>query len=280
MSTTSVQLGDQVPHQPTPTDIDSMPRGGPDAPWLDRQLRTDQLEYTDRDDVPDSIKEHVIGALVQIGTHYGTHEANAVLVASMVEHLPQPRVLELGAGHGLLSQRLLELHPGARVTVSDIDPALVAGIAAGPLGRHPRASVRRIDATDIADLDNSYDLVVFAAAFHHLPPGPAARAIAEATRVGAKFLVVDGVRPPTAAGVLMRYLTLPTVVGVVMALKMRSPLVAILPTVHDLFITCLRHYGPSAFAALAAAADPSITVEFPVTERIEADDKPIIFARS
>lgn len=34
-------------------DIDNMPRGGPDASWLDRRLRTDRLEYLDRDDVDD-----------------------------------------------------------------------------------------------------------------------------------------------------------------------------------------------------------------------------------
>ncbi len=34
-------------------DIDSMPRGGPDASWLDRRLQTDRLEYLDRDDVDD-----------------------------------------------------------------------------------------------------------------------------------------------------------------------------------------------------------------------------------
>ena len=34
-------------------DIVSMPRGGPDASWLDRRLQTDRLEYLDRDDVDD-----------------------------------------------------------------------------------------------------------------------------------------------------------------------------------------------------------------------------------
>jgi hypothetical protein len=34
-------------------DIDSMPRGRPDASWLDRWLQTDRPEYLDRDDVDD-----------------------------------------------------------------------------------------------------------------------------------------------------------------------------------------------------------------------------------
>ena len=31
-------------------DIHQMPRGGPDASWLDRLLETDRPEYLDRDD--------------------------------------------------------------------------------------------------------------------------------------------------------------------------------------------------------------------------------------
>ncbi|WP_306359991.1 hypothetical protein [Nocardia sp. CC227C] len=50
-------------------------------------------------------------------------------------------------------------------------------------------------------------------------------------------------------------------------------------TVRDLYITCLRHFSPAAFETLAAAADPAITVDFPVTHREEVDDKPVICNR-
>ncbi|WP_459963406.1 class I SAM-dependent methyltransferase [Nocardia sp. IFM 10818] len=255
-----------------------MPRGGPHSNWLDRLLQTDRLEYTDRADVPDSVKQKVVAALAYLGDRYGTHEANAELIGGMVEGIAKPRVLELGAGHGLLSQHLLDLHPGALVTITDVDPVLVADMAAGPLGAHPRATVRIMDATAIDAADDSFDLVLFAAGFHHLPPGPAARAIAEGTRVGAKFVVIDGIRPP-ALELVVRSVTLPPIVAAVMALSPRLPWAAIPPTVHDCFITCLRNYSRSAFEALAAAADPAIGVEFPVTDRVENDDKPVIFTR-
>ncbi|MFC9999495.1 class I SAM-dependent methyltransferase [Nocardia sp. NPDC127526] len=255
-----------------------MPRGGPDATWLDRLLQTDRPEYTDRADVPDSVKQKVIAALGYLGNRFGTHEANAQLIASMVDAIAEPRILELGAGHGQLSQRLLDVHPGALVTITDVDPALVANIAAGPLGAHPRATVRIMDATAIDAAENSFDLVLFAAGFHHLPPAPAAKAIAEGTRVGARFVVIDGIRP-SARELLVRSATLPPIVAAVMASSLRIPWAAIPPTVHDCFITCLRNYSRSAFEALAAAADPVIDVEFPVTDRVENDDKPVIFAR-
>ena len=52
----------------TTHDIVSMPRGAPDASWLDRrlQLHTDRLEYLDRDDV-DDLKRKVIQALDRSG---------------------------------------------------------------------------------------------------------------------------------------------------------------------------------------------------------------------
>jgi CRP-like cAMP-binding protein len=37
-------------------DIDRMPRGGPDASWLDWRLQTDRLEFMDRHDVDDRVK--------------------------------------------------------------------------------------------------------------------------------------------------------------------------------------------------------------------------------
>ena len=44
-----------------------------------------------------------------------------------VADVPDPRILELGAGHGALSRKLLEWHPTAEVTVTDIELPSVAG---------------------------------------------------------------------------------------------------------------------------------------------------------
>lgn len=167
--------------------IATMPRGGPDASWLDRRFQTDALEYLDRDDVPDEVKQKIIGVLDRVGTLTNLHEKYARIALKLVSDIPNPRILELGAGHGKLSAKILELHPTATVTISDLDPTSVANIAAGELGTHPRARTQVIDATAIDGHDHSYDLAVFALAFHHLPPTVACKAIAEATRVGKRF---------------------------------------------------------------------------------------------
>ncbi|HYJ54968.1 MAG TPA: SAM-dependent methyltransferase, partial [Mycobacterium sp.] len=129
--------------------IAAMPRGGPDASWLDRRLQTDVLEYTDRYDIPDEVKQSVISALDRMGARGSQHERNARLALELVADIVNPRILELGAGHGRLSAKILELHPTATVTISDLDPTSVANIAAGELGANPRARTQVVEATAI-----------------------------------------------------------------------------------------------------------------------------------
>lgn len=234
--------------------IATMPRGGPDASWLDRRFQTDALEYLDRDDVPDETKQNVIRRLDRFGTLSKQHERYAQMALAAVSEVPNPRILELGAGHGKLSAKILELHPTATVTVSDLDPTSVANIAAGELAANPRVRIQAIDATAIDADDDSYDLVVFALAFHHLPPAVACRAIAEATRVGKRFLVID----------LKRRTPLRVTVSFLLQVPMHLlllPFASMRPVLHDGFISVLRAYSSSAFEALGRAADPQMHID-------------------
>src|SRR4029077_4479086 len=124
------------------------------------------------------------------------HEHFAERTLKLVADIPDPAILELGAGHGGLSRKLLEMHPTARVTVTDIDPISVSNIASGDLGSHPRAIVRVMDATDVDAPDRSYDLALFVLSFHHLRPAAAARVLAEGTRAADKLAIIDLGRPP------------------------------------------------------------------------------------
>jgi ubiquinone/menaquinone biosynthesis C-methylase UbiE len=228
-------------------DIESMPRGGPDASCVDRLLQTDRLEYLDRDDVDDGVKRSVIRALEWTGEVFGNTEKFARVALDEVADVPDPKILELGAGHGGLSRKLLEWHPTAELTVTDIQPTSVAAIAAGELGEHPRATVRAMDATAIDAPDGHFDLAVFAFSFHHLPPPLASRVFAEGTRVADKLVIIDLPRPPSPLHLLR--------------LAVMMPLAPVVPFVHDGLISSLRTYSPSALRALAAHADPTIDVQ-------------------
>ena len=93
-------------------DIVSMPRGGPDASWLDRRLQTERLEYLDRDDV-DDLKQKVVRSLDRAGQRrfFGAHQKLAAMTLGEVTDVPSPKILELGAGLGGLSRKLLEDSP-------------------------------------------------------------------------------------------------------------------------------------------------------------------------
>ena len=226
-----------------------MPRGGPDASCLDRLLQTDRPEYLDRECVEpadEARKRSVIRALDWTGEVFGNHDRFAQIALDEVADVADPRVLELGAGHGKLSRRLLDWHPTARLTVTDVDQESVRTIAAGELGQHPRATVRTLDATAMDAGDGEFDLAVFVLSFHHLAPEAAARVFAEGTRVATRLLIVDLPRPPAPLHLLRLATMLPF-----------APLV---PFVHDGVISSLRAYSPSALRALAAHADPAIEV--------------------
>jgi SAM-dependent methyltransferase len=258
-------MGEATTADPT---IAKMPRGGPNASWLDRRLQTETLEYTDRYDIPDELKQKVIAGLDWIGTRTGQHEKNARAALALVAKIPDPRILELGAGHGKLSAKILELHSTATVTISDLDPTSVANIA-DELGANPRVRTQVVDATAIDADDDSYDLVVFTQAFHHLPPTIAYRAIAEATRVGKRFLVID----------LKRWSPL----GLILSPLAMAPMAVVprlRPLVHDGFISGLRAYSRSAFVALGKAADPQMRIEFLLsTSRFGPAPTVVVFSR-
>lgn len=218
-------------------------------------MQTDAAEYTDRRDVPDELRQRVITGLDAMGERTSMHEEHARTALRVVADIANPRILEIGAGHGRLSERILQIHATATVTASDLDPTSVANMAAGPLGSHPRARTQVVDATAIDATDATYDLVVFALAFHHLPPATASRAIAEATRVASRFLVIDLKRGSPLATLLAPLVMVPMSVAIM-------PPSSILPTMHDGLISSLRAYSPSAFVALGKAADPQMSIEF------------------
>ena len=230
-------------------DIERLPRGEPNASRLDRMLQTDRLEYLDRDDIADDVKEGIHRVWDRVGGFLHSHDHLARITLAEVSDATEPRILELGAGPGTLSRRILELSPGARTTVTDIDPVTVAKLAATHLGGHPRATVRIMDATAIDAPDNAYDLAVMCNSLHHLTPTRAAQVFAEGTRVARKLLIIDVIRPPSI--LLVPHLS--------MILLLFAPISW--PYAHDVFITFLRAYSPSALRALAVHAGCGIELK-------------------
>ena len=79
---------------------------------------------------------------------------------------PEPRVLEIGAGTGLVTQALLS-HGASAVTAVEPDPALAAFTARRL--PDPRLNIIRASFQD-APIDGKFHLIACAAAFHWLEP--------------------------------------------------------------------------------------------------------------
>ncbi|MHB1526311.1 MAG: class I SAM-dependent methyltransferase [Candidatus Dormibacteria bacterium] len=88
---------------------------------------------------------------------------------------PAPRVLDLAAGTGSITRRLLSRLPGASAVLVDVDPALLA-IAAGTFAGDQRVGICRANlATSgwrdaLGESDGSFNAVVSATALHWLTP--------------------------------------------------------------------------------------------------------------
>ena len=94
---------------------------------------------------------------------------------------PAGEGLEIGAGSGAMTARLLAAFPGLRMIATDYDPDMVsiAQQILAPFGDLARA--QQADAADLPFPDNRFDLVLSAAMLHHVIAWE--KALAEAVRV-------------------------------------------------------------------------------------------------
>lgn len=94
---------------------------------------------------------------------------------------PAGEGLEIGAGSGAMTARLLAAFPDLRMVATDYDPAMVATAqrTLAPFGN--RASVQRADAAGLPFADSRFSVVLSAAMLHHVVAWE--KALAEAIRV-------------------------------------------------------------------------------------------------
>ncbi len=70
------------------------------------------------------------------------------------------RVLEIGAGDGAMAARILADHPDVDMTVTDVDPVMVAAARRRLAGYGDRADVRQADATGLPFATEAFGSVV------------------------------------------------------------------------------------------------------------------------
>src|SRR4051794_21032436 len=80
---------------------------------------------------------------------------------------PQGDVLEIGAGSGAMAAELVAVHPDVRMTVTDVDEAMVDVASARLAPFSERATARAADATALPFADESFDIVLSWVMLHH-----------------------------------------------------------------------------------------------------------------
>jgi tRNA (cmo5U34)-methyltransferase len=109
------------------------------------------------------------------------------------------RVLDLGAGTGLLSAFIAETYPQAHVTLIDLAADMLAKAAERLRPHADRIDIRVMDMAQLPDL-GTFDVVVSALAIHHLDDPAKQRLFAGVYRalvVGGRFINIEQILGPT-----------------------------------------------------------------------------------
>jgi ubiquinone/menaquinone biosynthesis C-methylase UbiE len=104
---------------------------------------------------------------------------------------PQGELLELGAGSGAMADGMARSFPELQLTVTDIDPAMVAS-ARKNLSARPNVRIERADVTHLPFADSTFDVVTNYLMLHHVVEWR--QALSEASRVlrpGGVFIGYD-----------------------------------------------------------------------------------------
>ena len=100
-------------------------------------------------------------------------------------------VLELGGGSGAMAATVAQTIRGVRLTVTDLDPAMVSA-ARTRLEPFPRVRVETADATTLPYADSSFDVVTSYLMLHHVIDWrPALAEAARVLRPGGLFIGYD-----------------------------------------------------------------------------------------
>jgi tRNA (cmo5U34)-methyltransferase len=119
--------------------------------------------------------EHVRQAFNKFATEYDTHREYIIpdmhryygaAVWAMETDTPEPAVLDVGAGTGLMSAFLLEKFPGARLTLMDISENMLE-MARQRFRARPETRYVTCDYS-CSDLGGPYDIICSALSIHHL----------------------------------------------------------------------------------------------------------------
>jgi ubiquinone/menaquinone biosynthesis C-methylase UbiE len=101
-------------------------------------------------------------------------------------------VLEIGGGSGVMAEQMLRRFPDIRLTLVDLDPAMIAMASRRLAAPRRQAAAVVGDVTQLPFDDGSFDVVTSYLMLHHVIDWPAALAeVSRVLRPGGRFLGYD-----------------------------------------------------------------------------------------
>ena len=193
-------------------------------PWIraqetiDRFIRTDEIEYMDDPNFPESKKITLVRKLHHLNIALRSyHRFLKILKPHILEvekkYNRPARVLELASGSGEFALALASLAEKKKlpveITGSDIVESYVHEGNAKAEKKGIPAKFVHLNAFDMSTVkDNEYDIVFTAQSIHHFTPGQLAMMIAQSQRITTStFIGVDGYRGFLLLGVMPGVMT-------------------------------------------------------------------------
>ncbi|MGK5092497.1 class I SAM-dependent methyltransferase [Deltaproteobacteria bacterium TL4] len=221
---------------------------------LDRTIRTDDLEYLDDPDFPESKKVHMVRGLHYMNVmlfsyHHFLRILKPYIVQVEQQHNRPVRILELASGSGEFTLALASLAQKkglpVEMTGSDIVEGHVLEGRKSAKKRRIPAQFIQLNAFEMSTIqDEAYDMVFIAQSIHHFSPGQLAMMMAQSQRIcKTAFIGVDGYRSLFLLGFVPGMGHFYTI------------------GVHDAWVTARKFYSQSELELIGKLAAPDAAVK-------------------
>ena len=232
---------------------------------VDRAIRTDEVEYLDREDVTPEQKVRLIKTLHRLNQVVSSYRGFLWALKPHIERVAKregrpARVLELASGHGeftlALAKRAVRQSLPVHITGSDIVPAYVSRANEAARKRRLDADFIELNAFDMDVEPGRFDIVFIAQSMHHFSPGQLAMMVAQARRVAPHaFVGIDGYRSLVNLWMLHSFGLASVTVSPTSAYRMW----------HDAVTSGRKFLPKSELQAIARIAAPNDTVRVRMT---------------
>lgn len=172
---------------------------------FDAAVRTDAVEYLDREDFPEEGKKRIVQGVHIMNVTTFSYQRFLNYIKPIVDQVVKEdgrkaRILEIAGGTGgfalSLAKLVKEKDLQIEITGSDIVPLYVETANQSAVQKQLEVNFVELNAMDMKAIDDdAYDIIFVAQSMHHFHPGQLGAMLVESERVATRaFVGIDGTR--------------------------------------------------------------------------------------